>query len=100
MNFDKIKENQLKITVNKNLDISFLFEGDFATYVYIGDYEYPTSTEHLDALYVGVGDKIISIKALTHEANLFWENITKEDERDGKDYASTIAALCKAERYI
>lgn len=79
----------LAIKTNQQLEVEFLFDkGDDATHVYVNGNEFASHEEVLYGLFVGIGDKVVSLRDLCHEAGFAFPAIKAEVDREGREAAA------------
>lgn len=98
----KFENNTVSTTCNKNVELGFYFieKADYPAEVYVEGTPFVPSDECLDGLYVGVGEKVMSIKAVMCKAIEFYQEAKEQDEQDGRDYEDTIRSLSNQSRYV
>jgi len=101
MNF-KFENNTVSTTCNKNVEVGFYFteKTDHPAEVYIEGTPFVPSDECLDGLYVGIDDKVVSIKALMVKAIEFYQDCQEEQKQEGSDYKDHIKSMSHQSRYV
>lgn len=86
---NKLGDPMLAIKTNQHLDVEFLFDkGDDPTHVYVNGNEFASGEEVVYGLFVGVGDKVFSLRDLSHEASFAFPAIRAERNREGAEAAA------------
>lgn len=84
----RMGDDMLVIKTNQHIEIEFLYDkGDDATHVYLDGHEFALTDDVLYGLFVGIGDNVISIIELSHEANRQYPYIKEEIEQEDREAA-------------
>lgn len=85
----KLGDPMLAIKTNQHLDIELLFDkGDDPTHIYINGNEFTSYDEVLYGLFVGVGEKMYSLRELCLEASFAYPDFRNQNDREASEAAA------------
>lgn len=85
----KLGGPMLAIKTNQHVDIEFLFDkGEYPSYVYINNHEFSASDDTFHGLFVGIGEKVISIRELLLQAVIDYPVIKLEVAQEASEAAA------------
>jgi hypothetical protein len=88
-------DDMLAITTNQHINVEFLFDkGEDATHVYLDGHEFPVTEEMLNGIFVGIGEKMVSLVELCAEANRSYLPIVDEIRKEAREFSRAERELC------